>query len=227
MKCFDPRSARPSGRRTRRCTRARWPRTAWAAGCHVAIDDACSDRRGERSATSSATYYVVGRRSHVRPLYTGAYVYTCDKKPMDGLTDLCQAMGGIWVWSEGQLRLLPGTYRTPNPGVLDETWLTDDQPADVQAGYQRMNKVNTITSSIADQFQDYTVVPAPKISPDTYVTADGGKLAQDIEYAAVPFAGQAQYLSSCLLRRQRQGLVVKLQLQLPRVGRPRRATCCS
>lgn len=157
-----------------------------------------------------STSYVVGGVTHVRPLYTSAYVYSCDHKPMDGLTDLCQAMGGTWIWSEGQWRPLAGTYRTPNPGVLDETWLTDDQPVTVQCGYARLNKVNTITSSIADQFQDYRVVPLTKLSPDDYVAEDNGVLSQDIQYAAVPFSGQAQYISSCLLRRQRQGLVVSL-----------------
>ncbi len=55
------------------------------------------------------------------------------------------------------------------------------------------------------------MVPLPRLSPPEYTTIDGATLSQSIQYAAVPFSGQAQYISSCLLRRQRQGLVVTLR----------------
>lgn len=210
MKCFDPRTGT----------------TAWtenpalharALATHpfggnlptTSIDDAAVIAAANICDVS--TSYTVGTTGYVRPLYTAAYTFNADQKPMDGLTDLCQAMGGIWVWADGTLRLLAGTYRIPNPGVLDETWLTDDQPVSMQVGLQRTVLLNTITSSIADQFQEYRVVPLPRLAPPAYVAADGATLSQDVQYAAVSFSGQAQYISSCLLRRQRQGIVVHLR----------------
>ena len=210
MKCYDPRSGTTAWTENV-ALQARALATHPLAGNLDAssIDDAAVIAAANICDLTAT--YTVGSVAHVRPLYTGAYTFNADQKPMDGLTDLCQAMGGIWVFADGQLRVLAGTYRVPNPGVLDETWLTDDQPVTVQVGYARTTLLNTVTSTIADQFQEYRVVPLPRIAPDAYVGADGATLAQDIQYAAVPFSGQAQYLSSCLLRRQRQGIVLKLR----------------
>jgi len=210
MKCYDPRTGL----------------TAWTENPAIQARALATHSLGGNLATSqiddsaviaaanacdlSATY-VVGSATHIRPIYKAAYAYTCDHKPSDGLSDIVQAMGGSWVWSDGQFRLFAGTYVTPNPNVLDETWLSDDGPPSIQAAVARQSLTNTVTASFPDQFQDYTVVPMPKISPSAYVTTDGAVLAQNIEYPAVTFSGQAQYLASCMLRRQRLGLTVKLR----------------
>lgn len=210
MKCFDPRSSttvwteNPALHARALATHSLGGRLPTSA-----IDDA-SVIAAANACDVSATY-IVGTASHVRPIYKAGYSYTCDRKPVDGVSDLCQAMGGSWVWSDGQLRLFAGTYVTPNPLTLDETWLSDDESPQIRAGLARQDLVNTVTSSFADQYQDYTVVPAPKISPSAYVTTDGAVLTQNVDYPAVTFSGQAQYLSSCMLRRQRLGLMVKLR----------------
>lgn len=220
MKCYDPRTSV----------------TAWtenpalhnrALAMHplagnlpaTAIDDVAISTAA--NVCDAAATYTVGGVDYVRALYTSAYAFTVDRKPMDGLTDLCQAMGGGWAFSDGQLRVNAGAYRTPNPGVLDETWLTDDDAVQIQVGSARASLVNTITGSFADQYQDYVSVPLPQVPPATddtgapipnpYAVADGASLPQVIQYSAVAFSGQAQYLSSCLLRRQRQGTIVKLR----------------
>ena len=161
--------------------------------------------------SDAAASYTVGSMTYSRPLYRSGYAFTVDRKPMDGLTDLCQAMGGGWVWSDGAVLVNAGGYRTPNPGTLDETWLTDEDAVQIQVGYQRTALVNTITSTFADALQDYTAVPLPRLSPPEYTSADGATLSQSIQYSAVTFSGQAQYISSCLLRRMRQGTVVKMR----------------
>ncbi len=210
MKCFDPRTGTTAWTENP-ALHARALATHPLAGNLPAtsIDDAGCIIAANICDTS--TTYTVGTANYVRSLYTSGYAFTVDRKPMDGITDLCQAMGGGWVWTGGQLRLNAGSYRTPNPGALDETWLTDDDAVQIQVGYQRASLVNTITSSFADKFQDYVSVPLPRLSPSAYTLADGATLSQNIQYNAVTFSGQAQYISSCLLRRQRQGLTVKLR----------------
>lgn len=210
MKCFDPRTGTTAWTENP-ALHARALATHSLAGNlpTTCIDDAACIVAANIADTS--TTYTVGAANYVRPLYTSGYAFTVDRKPMDGLTDLCQAMGGGWVWSDGMLRLNAGGYRTPNPGTLDETWLTDDDAVQIQVGYQRQALVNTISSSFADKLQDYVSAPLPRLSPGAYTLADGATLSQDIQYSAVTFSGQAQYISSCLLRRQRQGMVVKLR----------------
>lgn len=210
MKCYDPRTTTTAWTENP-ALHSRALATHPLAGNlpTTCIDDASCIIAANICDTS--TTYTVGTANYVRPLYTSGYAFAIDRKPMDGITDLCQAMGGGWVWTGGTLRLNAGGYRTANPGTLDETWLTDDDAVQIQVGYQRASLVNTITGSFADKFQDYVSVPLPRLSPPAYTLADGATLSQSIQYNAVTFSGQAQYISSCLLRRQRQGLVVKLR----------------
>lgn len=209
MKCFDPRTGTTVWT-DNPALHARALATHSLAGNlpTAAIDDASISAAANICDTSAT--YTLGVISYVRPIYRSAYAFAADRKPVDGLSDVCQAMGGSWVYADGMLRVFAGSYKTPNPGVLDETWLTDDQAVQIQGGYARMSLVNTLTGSFADQYQDYQVVPLTRLSPAAYIAEDGATLPQDIQYAAIPFAGQALYVSSCLLRRQRQGLVVRM-----------------
>lgn len=210
MKCFDPRTSTTAWTENP-ALHARALATHSLGGTLPAamIDDASVIAAA--NACDVSTTYTVGTANHIRALYRSAYSHAVDRRPIDGIQDLCQAMGGSWVWSDGQLRLFAGSYVTPNPLVLDETWLADDEAPSIQAAVARQNLTNTVTASFPDQFQDYTVVPMPKISPSAYVTTDGAVLSTNIEYPAVTFSGQAQYLASCMLRRQRLGLTVKLR----------------
>jgi hypothetical protein len=160
-----------------------------------------------------STTYTIGTTDYVRPLYTSGFAYSCDRRPMDALTELCEAMGGGWVFADGALRVSAGAYRAPVLS-LDESWLVGDQAVSIQAATPRAQLVNTVTATYADQYQDYVVVPIPRISPSAYTTADGTTLPQDLTYGAVTFSGQAQYLASCLLRQMRQGLTVTLQCNM-------------
>lgn len=210
MKCYDPRTGTTAWTENPALHARALATHSLGGNLAASLIDDSSVIAAANACDVSATY-TVGSAVHVRPIYKSAYSHTIDKKPIDGIEDICQAMGGSWVWSDGQLRLFAGTYVTPNPNTLDETWLADDEPPSVQAAVARQSLTNTITASFPDQFQDYTVVPMPKISPSAYVATDGATLATNIEYPAVTFSGQAQYLASCTLRRQRLGLTIKLR----------------
>ncbi len=212
MKCYDPRTSTTAWTENP-ALHARALATSPLAGAlpTSAIDDAAVGVAANVCDTS--TTYTVGGQDYVRPLYTAGYTFSVDQKPTDGLTDLCEAMGGDWVFADGTLRMCAGSYRTPVMDA-DESWLIRDASVSIQAATPRAQLVNTVTASFADQFHDFTVVPMPRLSPATYTTADGATLAQDIQYGAVTFAGQAQYLASVYLRRMRNGLVVTLQCNM-------------
>jgi hypothetical protein len=210
MKCYDPRYSAASWTENP-ALHARALATHPLAGnlpANCINDTAVMAAANICDASAS---YVVGGKTYTRPLYTSGYAFAVDRKPMDGLTDLCQAMGGSWVWSDGAVLVNAGGYVFPNPGTLDETWLTDEDAVQVQVGYQRQSLVNTITATFSDKFQDYVPIPLARLAPPAYLAADGTTLSQSIQYSAVTFSGQAQYISSCLLRRMRQGTVVKLK----------------
>ena len=209
--------------RGKRCYDPRTGVTAWTENPALHIRDLAMDPLGGRLPASQiddvsiiaaanicdqTTSYVLGGQTYTRPLYTAGYQYTCDQKPMDGVADLCMAMGGDRVYADGMLRIWAGSYNTPIPLLLDETWLTDDQAVQVQPAPPRLSLVNSITATIADQYQAYRSVPLTPIAPPAYLAADGASLPQAVQYNAVTFAGQAQYISSCALRRDRQGLTL-------------------
>jgi hypothetical protein len=212
MKCYDPRTGTTAWTENP-ALHARALATHSLAGNLPASsidDDAVA---AAANVCDTVTTYTVGDADFTRELYKAGYAFTVDRKPMDGLTDLCQAMGGDWVFADGMLRVVAGSYRVPVMD-LDESWLVDDQPVQIQVGNARADLVNTTTGSIADQDQDWRMVPIPRIAPDAYLAADGATLARDIEYAAVTFSGQAQYLSSTMLRRMRQGLLLKVRCNM-------------
>lgn len=213
MKCYDPRTGTTAWTENPALHARALATHSLGGNLPGALINDSSVIAAANACDLSATY-VVGAASHTRAIYKSALSHTCDRKPADGLNDLCQAMGGAWVWSDGQLRIFAGSYVTPNPNTLDETWLSDDEAPQIQPAIARQSLVNTVTGSFADQYQDYTVVPTPQVPPanaNPYVTVDGAKLTQNIDYPAVTFSGQAQYLSACLLRRQRLGLTVRLR----------------
>ncbi len=120
MKCFDPRTGTTAWTENP-ALHARALATHSLAG---ALPTTCIDDASVSAAANicdTTTTYTVGGIDFVRSLYKSAYAFSVDSKPMDGITDLCQAMGSAWAWSGAQLRLHSGAYCTPNPGVLDET----------------------------------------------------------------------------------------------------------
>lgn len=210
MKCYDPRTGTTAWTENPALHARALATHSLGGRLPAALIDDVSVSAAANVCDQTATY-VVGSATHVRPIYVAGYAHGADRKPVDGITDLCMAMGGSWSWSDGQLRLFAGSYVTPNPTTLDETWLSDDEAPQIQPALARQSLVNTVTAAFADQFQDYTVVPMPKLAPAAYLATDGAVLPQDITYSAVNFSGQAQYLSACMMRRQRLGLTVKLR----------------
>lgn len=205
MKCYDPRTGTTAWTENPALhIRALATHSLAGALPTASIDDASISAAANVCDTTAT--YTVGTAAFVRALYKAGYAWTADQKPIDGIHDLCEAMGGDWVFADGKLRVSAGAYVTPNTLTLDETWLSDDTPVQVQVEQARLSLVNTITASIADSLQDYRVVPLPRLAPSAYLTTDGASLPQSIQYAAVTFSGQAQYLASCALRRMRQGL---------------------
>lgn len=151
--------------------------------------------------------YTVGGADYVRPLYTAGYSALTNQRPTDVLTDLCLAMGGEWIYSDGRLRVKAGAWRAPVL-TLDESWLQGDQPIQIQGALDREDLVNARRGSYYDETRDYRQTDFTPLEPDVYIAEDKAKLAQPVDYGAVTFRGQASYLSACDLRAARQGMTL-------------------
>lgn len=173
----------------------------------------------EANACDVSTTYTIGDKDFVRPLYRSSYLASTAQQPTDVLTDLCAAMGGEWAYVDGALRICAGAYRTPVLDI-DERWLQGNQPVQIQAAAERDSLVNAINGTFIDASQAYRAVPFPEVpqdtpaSPNPYADIDGGKLSRDIEYGAIEFEGQAQYVAACQVRKARQGLTVRLKCNM-------------
>lgn len=156
-----------------------------------------------------AASYVVNGITYPRPLYTAGLVHRSGTRPQDTLNDLAQAMGGRWVFTDGQLRMKAGAWQTPLQ-TLNESWLSDAGPVHVQPTPTRQDVFNAATGSFCDERRDYRVLPFPRVESAAYIAADGADLPQDIPLNAVTFTGQAQQVVAAAMRDARQGLRLSL-----------------
>lgn len=167
----------------------------------------------EANVCDTTTTYTVDGADYVRPLYTSGYVALTDQMPKDVLNELCSAMGGEWCYSNGVLKQRAGAWRAPVL-TLDESWLLGSEAVQIQPAIERDKYFNCVRGSFVDERQAYRSVPFSPIEPDTYISADGAKLPLDVEYNAISFDGQAQYVASCAARRAQQGLTLTVKCNL-------------
>lgn len=157
--------------------------------------------------------YTVGTHKRTTARYKASTVAAKDRRPQDVLTDLAHAMGGRWVISGNQLVVKAGAYTSPVASI-DETWLHNGTGVSIQPRPNRADLTNSISGSFADEEQAWQTVAYPKVAPSAYITADGNELPSRIDYPAVTYSGQAQYLSSCQIRYNRAGLTVRMSCNL-------------
>lgn len=157
----------------------------------------------------TSTSYVVDGRTYVRPLYTAGLVTNTRQRPLDAIDDLVKAMAGRRVVAGGVLRLRAGAYVSPLQ-TLDDSWLADAAPVQVQSGTARADLMNDISGRFADEMHDYKEIDYPRVFSDTYESADGANLPQDMPFNAVTFSGQCQQVAATIMREARMGLQVVL-----------------
>lgn len=212
MKCYDPRTAT----------------TAWTENPALLMRAYATHALGGRQATTAvddnyinaaanvcdATLaYVVGTSTFSRATYTAGITTKVGTRPSDVLNDLAQAMGGRWCMVDGTLRVKAGCYTAPVM-ALDASWLHEGGAVTVTPGRNRMDVINAVTGTYADEASDYRVGAFPRVTAAAYVTTDGADLPTDMQMAAVTFTGQAQYIAACALRYARSALTVKLTCNL-------------
>lgn len=157
--------------------------------------------------------YTVGSHKQTRARYKASTVAAKDRRPQDVLTDIAHAMGGRWVVAGNQLTVKAGAFSSPVASI-NETWLHGGSGVSVQPRPNRADLTNSITGSFADEEQNWQSVAFPTVKADAYITADGAELQARVDYPAVTYSGQAQYLSACAIRYNRAGLTLRMSCNL-------------
>jgi len=212
LKCYDPRSGTTTWTENPALLmRAYAIHPLGGRQAATAIDDAVISTAATVCDTS--INYVVGTATHTRATYTAGLVAKSGTRPSDVLNDLAQAMGGRWCMVDGTLKIRAGAYTAPVM-ALDASWLHEGGGVTVTPGRNRMDVINAVTGTFADEAADYKVLAYPKVIASAYVTTDGTELPTDMQMAGVTFTGQAQYIAACALRYARSALTVKMTCNL-------------
>lgn len=135
------------------------------------------------------------------------YVAKSGMKPQDALDDIAESMAGKWVLVGDKLKLKAGAYTSPVMTLTDDDF-GDARQVQIQPTRQRDQQVNIVTGVCVDDRADYRVVDMPRVIASAYVTADGGELPMEVEFAAVPFLPQAQHVAGIMLRDARNALTI-------------------
>jgi len=212
LKCYDPRTGTTAWTQNPALLmRGYWTHPLGANRSASQVDD--TSVIAAANACDAVVSYKVGNNSYRRATYRADTVAARDRRPQDVLNDLAQAMGGRWVVGNNTLRVRAGSYVAP-VAAIDETWLHDGSAVQVQPRRGRADLINATTGTFADETQDWQTQAYPKVVAAAYVTVDGRELATDINYPAVTFSGQAQFLSQAQIRYARAGLTVKMSCNL-------------
>lgn len=208
LKCLDPRSGA----------------TAWTENPALLLNAYATHALGGRMAAASvnsasvitaanrcdtATNYVVAGKTYSRALYTAGLSTKAGVRPTDVLNDIALAMDGRWCFIDGQLTVLAGGYSAPVV-ALDETWLHDGGALELRRDVPLADVINTVTGVFADADQDWKVVQFPRVDAASYIAADGKEYPVELNFSAVTFSGQAQYIATSKLRYSRQSTTLKL-----------------
>ena len=212
LKCFDPRTSTTVWTDNPALLMRAYYLHALGAGRSVSEINDASVIAAANVCDGTVTY-TVGAFQQTRARYKASTVAMKDRRPQDVLTDLAHAMGGRWVVSGNQLVVKAGVFSSPVASI-DATWLHTGSSVSVQPRVNRADLTNAIVGSFADEQQAWQVVAYPKVSAAAYITADGAELQARVDYPAVTYTGQAQYLSACAIRYNRSGLTVRMSCNL-------------
>lgn len=148
-----------------------------------------------------------------RKRFTAGAVFKSGSRPKEALDDLATAMAGDWCFSANQLMLRAGAYTSPVLSLGDDDF-SDAGGVEIQPFRPREQLFNVVTATFADELDSYRVVPMPRVAPSSYIALDGAELPIQVEFAAINFSGQAQYVAGIMLRDARQALTITASFKM-------------
>lgn len=155
--------------------------------------------------------------------YRAASVFPYGSAARDSLDDLAQAMGGEWAYASGEFYVRAGVYQLPVMNLFDTDLAVvqrdaggavSQSPITISPHRARNEKINTVVARIWDQAAGYVQTPIMPMRADSYVTADGAEISQEVTMPAVFYAYQAFHIAGIMLRDSRDPLTISLPFKL-------------
>jgi hypothetical protein len=166
--------------------------------------------------------YVVDGDTETRPLYTAGMVAQFGAQASSLLTDLTQAMAGMWAFAGGELHIRAGVWTSHVKDLTDSDLAVVQRSGDsenqeqltISVHRERAEKFNTVNLRIWDDGQEYKQVALSPVKGAALITRDGVELAQEMTLAAVSHAGQAQHIAGVMMRDARDPLTVEAPFKM-------------
>jgi hypothetical protein len=157
------------------------------------------------------------------PLYRAGMVVPYGTPASSALSDLTQAMAGLWAFAGGELYIRAGVYTAPvmtfgdaDLAVVQRQGEQDQQDAiSISVHRERSQKFNVVNVRLWDAQQDYKEAGLPPLKGAALIAADGGReLAQEIKLVGVTYAPQALHIAGVMMRDARDPLTIQVPLKM-------------
>lgn len=211
-KVYDPRSGLTSWTENPALIARDWALYANGGGASSGEIDDVAFIAAANAADVSTTFHTAAG-DETRPLYQCGIVIPLDSDPEEALSEIVEAMAGRWGWPGGKLRVRAGVYRAA-VATLTEDWCTDVAAIEIIGGPPIGEAVNVMRPTIADAAQNWVQAPVAEVRAAAYVTADGRDLPQELPLGGVTRAVHAQHIAGVMLREAREGLTLKIPVNL-------------
>ncbi len=200
--------------------------TAWSDNAALCIADWLRSDEGMRAASAEVPDSEITAAANIcdetvvlnlagtetQKRYTINSSWTSEQSPRDVLADMCQAMGGRAVWTQGRWLVRPGAYRTPTVTITADMLAG---PISIAPRASRSELFNGVRVMHRDAAHGYAEVQAPLVLNSGYETDDGGvRIVRQIELPTLADTYRAQRIGKLELERARQALTVKLACSL-------------
>ena len=131
-------------------------------------------------------------------------MFELDAKPSDILNEMLKSCGGTLIRMNGVIGLLPAAYYGEvTPFVINESDIVGGISISPQESLS--DCVNVMSGTYVEENDDWSEQDFPPIRDEAAIIRDGFEVADDIDYAYVTNALQAQRLINIELRRRTAG----------------------
>jgi hypothetical protein len=212
-KIYDPRTSTTAWSQNPAVIARDWSLYAYGGGCVEAELNEPSFTAAANACDVSTAFALPSGGPVVLPLYQCGIVLPLDANPDEGLAEICESMAGQWGWAGGKLSVRAGVYRAP-VATITEDWLSGAEAIQVTPGAPTGEAANIMRPTFADAAQGFVATPGPEVRADSYVTADGRELVNELQLGGVTQAVHAQHVCGVMLREAREALTVTLPCNL-------------
>jgi hypothetical protein len=143
--------------------------------------------------------------------YRAHGVFFSDEDHEDIIAEFEQAMGGFVTYVNAKWRFWPGVYESPSVSLDIDDVMSEVEITTLKGRGERFNGVRATYVDANDAFK---VKEMPTMAISAYQTEDGEEIYDDVGFALVTSASQAQRLAKIRIEQSRLNITVKADFSL-------------